>query len=114
IGHLCGLTVLALCAPAAGAPWIEPGDLRMRHSLQQLADQGATQVPLTTWPLMWVDAQRLRESVARPKLTPAQRDSWDYIEFEADQQARLGPRVTFELNAANEPLAFRSFASRPR
>lgn len=114
--------IFAVCVAAAfslsvsAAPWIDPGDLRMRHSLQVLSDRGLLHTPLTTWPVMWVDTQGLVQSSG---LTSTYGDallmqSLAYVQFEESQQAKLGFRVEVEFNGASDPLLFRSFASLPR
>ncbi|MDP9199863.1 MAG: hypothetical protein M3O07_11715, partial [Pseudomonadota bacterium] len=52
--------LLAACLlPAAYAdPWLEPGDARLRHDLQLLADAGIVRAPLTTWPVSWPEIAR--------------------------------------------------------
>ena len=40
---------------AAAGPWIEPGDLALRHDIQTLADAGVIRAPVTSWPLSWGD-----------------------------------------------------------
>ncbi len=36
-------------------PWIGPGDMALRHDLQQLADAGVLHAPTMSWPLPWSD-----------------------------------------------------------
>ena len=53
------LTIASIMLVAAtavnAAPWLDPGDVRARHSLQKLADRGHYERGVTTWPVMWVD-----------------------------------------------------------
>ncbi len=39
--------------PASADPWIEPGDVRLRHDIELLADAGIIRAPVTTWPVSW-------------------------------------------------------------
>lgn len=56
---LVALTLAVPAAPAAAAdPWIAPGDPRLRHDLQLLADEGIVGAPLTTWPVSWSEVDR--------------------------------------------------------
>ncbi|MEM7671429.1 MAG: capsule assembly Wzi family protein, partial [Pseudomonadota bacterium] len=41
--------------PVAAGPWVEPGDLALRHDIQTLADAGVITAPVTSWPLSWGD-----------------------------------------------------------
>lgn len=106
-------TAVGFSFSVSAAPWIDPGDLRMRHSLQQLSDHRVMQTPQTTWPVMWIDAQGFSPSQV-PGHNESVAQSFAYIRFEANQQARLGFRAKVELNGASDPLLFRSFASLPR
>jgi hypothetical protein len=81
------LAVLA-CLPAIGgaAPWMDVGDLRLRHSVQVLADAALIRVPVTAWPIMWsgvtTDVNRIRNKI----LTPPQRRAVEYISSEFERQ----------------------------
>lgn len=107
-----GLAVLLLATTATAAPWIEPGDLRLRHSLQQLSDNRALRTPLTTWPIMW---SGVSEGLAQAK-TPAAAGSQAlaYVQFERGYQATPGLRAGFEVNAARSVNMLRGFAEQPR
>src|SRR5690606_19336745 len=107
------LALASSAAPALAAPWIDAGDLRMRHSLQQLGDNGYIQAPLTTWPIMWADAQP-SERLSRQNEDAGLDQSWAYVRFESKQQAQLGFRASIEFNGATGPLIFRGFHSLPR
>ena len=58
----------ALCffgfSPIAAAPWLETGDMSLRHQLQILSDNELLDAPLTTWPLVSKD---LSERIKQPK-----------------------------------------------
>jgi len=38
-------------------PWLDPGDVRLRHELQLLSDSGLLNAPITTWPLASKDIE---------------------------------------------------------
>jgi hypothetical protein len=104
----------ALCFPTIvhSSPWIEPGDLRLRHSLQQLSDSRALHAPLTTWPVMW---SAVAEGLAQGSLpVPANSLALAYVQFERSHQAPLGLRADFELSAAKSVSALRGFAEQSR
>ncbi len=45
------LSILATSLSAEAKPWLDTGDMKLRHELQLLSDSGLLNVPLTTWPL---------------------------------------------------------------
>jgi len=45
------LSILATSVNAEAKPWLDTGDMKLRHELQMLSDSGLLNVPLTTWPL---------------------------------------------------------------
>ena len=48
---------------AEANPWLDTGDMKLRHELQMLSDSGMLDSPLTTWPLSSKDIHRsLKES----------------------------------------------------
>jgi len=55
---LIAVCIAASAAPAAGDPWIAPGDARLRHDLQLLSDVGIVKAPLTSWPVSWGEVSR--------------------------------------------------------
>lgn len=61
--------VALLAGPAAADPWAIPGDARLRHDLQLLADAGVVKAPLTSWPVSW--AEIARDVAASPRDTAA-------------------------------------------
>lgn len=100
-------------AAAAARPWIEPGDLRARHSVQWLVDSGCANLPLSTWPLMWAD---LAEVLDGKGVSSQCRDSdaWRYLRRERDYHAADWSKAEFRLgSAAREPL-FRDFSGGTR
>jgi len=49
------LLALSVCwPPALGAePWLTPGNVRLRHDLQLLADSDPFSGPTLSWPIGW-------------------------------------------------------------
>src|SRR5690606_25573272 len=68
---------------------------------------------LTTWPIMWVDAQPPAR-ISSQNEDAGLDQSWAYVRFESRQQAQLGFRASIEFNAASDPLIFRGFSNLPR
>ncbi len=102
------LLLLALCAalrPAVAAPWIEPGDARLRHHIQLLADAGLIRVPVNTWPLMWSGViSEVKRSKGHP-LTPAQWRAVQFIERAfAQQTQRVGVEARLAAGEQINPL----------
>ena len=105
--------VLMFISGAAAAPWIEPGDQRMRHSLQVLSDQGRMDTPLNTWPVMWsgVSEQLRTGSGGGSGRTGAQRS---YIQFEQQRFAQRGWKTEVGVGASNQTPLFRDFGEQAR
>lgn len=112
-GWLASALLLGAASPATARPWVEPGDMRARHSLQWLVDQGCLQAPMSTWPVMWADISPGLDNDAAPALC---RESlaWQYLRFERDYHA--GERLQMGLSAggAGQEVVFRDFAGGPR
>jgi hypothetical protein len=93
--------------PAIGmaSPWMDVGDMRLRHSVQILADATLIRVPVNTWPIMWsgaiADINRIRAKV----LTPAQRRAVAYISLEFERQtSQFNGSVTLAYAEQRDPL----------
>ncbi len=67
----------AICASVAWAclvqpqhanadPWLDPGDLSLRHDLVLLADAGILGSPITQWPMSWGDINPDESRLDRP------------------------------------------------
>ncbi|MEL6199743.1 MAG: capsule assembly Wzi family protein [Pseudomonadota bacterium] len=52
---LLAAVLISLPGPVTAGPWVEPGDLALRHDIQTLADAGVIRSPVTSWPLSWGD-----------------------------------------------------------
>lgn len=53
--RLVAALCLAVSASASASPWLDPGNLALRHDIQVLADAGVLEGPVTSWPLSWGD-----------------------------------------------------------
>lgn len=98
----------------AAAPWLEPGDPRARHAVQQLADRGHLNRTVTTWPMMWatVDSGLKEQGTAHTdsRVTNARA----YLRFEQNYQAGNGLRNDFTFAGTTETPFSRSFNGGPR
>lgn len=45
------LIALSVSTNAFAKPWLDTGDIRLRHQIQLLSDSGVLDTPITTWPL---------------------------------------------------------------
>lgn len=102
--------------PASADPWIEPGDVRLRHDIELLADAGIIRAPVTAWPVSWAEVARdvsratpaadapewLRAALARVQAGARRAQRTGYVELNA------------RLAASEEPMALRRFGDTPR
>ncbi|MBD2859277.1 capsule assembly Wzi family protein [Spongiibacter sp. KMU-158] len=95
---------------ALSAPWIDPGNIRMRHSLQYLADQGVVNSPVSTWPVMWSGV------INGLNVSPAAAASQEYayLQFERNWQTSEGGSGDIQLSGATEATLVRGFDAQPR
>jgi hypothetical protein len=107
------LTCLALVAHAD--PLARPGDMRLRHDIRLLVDEGVINMPMNTWPIPWGDVYDQLGRAASAEVTPEI----------AGAMARLRDRARWELDtgewyltgwasAAAEPRVIRTFEDTPR
>jgi hypothetical protein len=101
-----------LCAwPAAADPWLAPGDARLRHDLQLLADAGIVRTPLTAWPVSWAEVARDVRSAGddgqHPEYVGA---ALARVRVAAREATRVGA-MSYELrlSGSGNPMALRRF-----
>lgn len=103
-------------APVAADPWIAPGDARLRHDLQLLADAGIVRAPLTAWPVSWAEVARDLRSAADDPARPAYVDAaLARVRAAAKDATTVG--VTgwnARLAGSAEPMTLRRFGEVPR
>jgi len=94
-------------------PMAAPGDLRLRHDLQLLADSGLLNIPLTSWPIPWGD---IANNLADEKHTqnPAVLASWRRVHHRIDVEFSKGVQLKTRLASAASPVRFRTFTDTPR
>lgn len=97
-----------LATPLSAAPWLEPGDPRARHAIQQLVDQRTIDLPISTWPIMWPDITRELDSARERAVTGNARS---YLRFEQNALSRRGVRAEARLNFASDSAWQHSFDS---
>jgi len=109
---------VALGAPFAvlAEPWLEPGDARLRHDLQLLADAGIVRAPLTAWPVSWPEIARDIGGVADASKRPLHLEAaLARVRRAAGVATRSG---NFQLDAyvagSGNPMELRRFDDIPR
>jgi hypothetical protein len=112
---LTGALLLAGLSAQAD-PWITPGDARLRHDIELLADAGIIRAPVTAWPMSWGEVAR---DVSGARLD-ADAPGWMQAALERVQgSARRAQRTgSLEWNAriaaSEAPMALRRFGDTPR
>lgn len=97
-------------------PWLEPGDVRLRHDLALLADAGIVRAPLTTWPVSWAEIAR---DVGNKGAAPGQ-PLWlaaalARVQAAARDASRDGTvAANARLAGSEKPMALRRFGYTPR
>lgn len=108
------LTAL-LCQPAAASPFLQTGDVLLRHDVQTLADAGYLPGPVSTWPLAWgpvlaalndIDDDVLPVNVAVAVQRLRERARWETREHEFT--------YALALEAAEKPTTIRGYRNTPR
>ena len=116
------LLTLPVCAwmlagtPAGADPWIAPGDARLRHDLQLLADAGIVRAPLTAWPVSWGEISR---DLGAYSGIPGQNPWLDVALGRVRAAARDAERGGYiegnaSLSGSEEPMTLRRFGYTPR
>ncbi len=100
---------------ASASPWLEVGELALRHDLQLLADAGVLTTPTTTWPIPWGAIARDLQRLDPEQLEPAWRAAWRRLAARVEYVARYGElRQEFELNGRTGTRNLRWFNDTPR
>lgn len=109
---LFGCVVLA--ASASADPWLAPGDPGARQDVDLLADTGALDIPVNTWPIPWGQIAGALARVNPDRLSAAQQLAYERLlaGIRAVQEARGG--FGFEASAAPGRPALRWFGNTPR
>ena len=107
----------------AGEPWLAPGDVRVRHDLQMLVDDGVIDLPVSAWPIAVSDVAAALARIPRSRtpagsqpgasgaLTSAQQAAVDRLRRIASQGR---PTLGGEVRAAARPTQLRTFEDTPR
>ena len=98
---------------AYAGPWVESGDMGLRHDIQILADAGLITGAVTSWPLSWGDlVTNLDEA---ENLKPYEWSALARVEKVAYKQTRVGiTQLHSRVAVAKNPIQIRSHANTPR
>jgi len=109
------VSAILLAAATHAEPWVGPGDMALRHDLQQLADAGVLHAPTMSWPLPWSDI-RTDVSAADPSaLSPRLRSALGRVQQRAALETVTGDvDLLLEVAGTTDPWALRSFEDSPR
>lgn len=106
----CAAFFMSLLVSPASAELLLPGNLRLRHDIQLLADAGIITAPITGWPLFLAGVDVGDADVEA--LNPATVRALDRI-FPS-RETHTFPSLDFHVGGINEPERLRGFASVPR
>jgi hypothetical protein len=110
------LPVALLFAAATHAePWVGPGDMALRHDLQQLADAGVLHASTMSWPLPWSGIFRDVSAADSSTLSPRLQSALDRVQKRAAAESATGDvDLLVEVAGTTDPWALRSFEDSPR
>jgi len=114
---LIALLLVAACPRGALAePFLMPGDERLRHDVQLLADAGILRMPVITWPMSWPDIARdVLEAPESPDFNDATLAALARVRSQARREASRGfSGAGLKVSGALEPEQLRRFADSPR
>ena len=102
-------------ATAVAEPWVAPGDVKLRHDLQRLADAGLLTGPSLSWPIAWSQVARELGRADPATLSDGDRASLDRLRTRAAREMRAGDvRLEAMIAGSADPTPLRTFESIPR
>jgi hypothetical protein len=105
----------ALAATASAEPWLSPGDVRLRHDLQQLSDRGLLSGPTLSWPIGWSQVARELGKLDTTALSPGEQATVERLRVRAAREMRSGDvSLGATLSGAVDPTQLRTFEATPR
>ncbi len=109
------LLAVLLATNTNAEPLSAPGDTRLRHDLQLLNDTGVINVPLTAWPIALGDIHNALGEAETKNLNPSVKAAYnrvrEHLSWELDTDSF---RISFGLDASEQPRIIRSFENTPR
>lgn len=112
--RLLALVVL-LSAAAIAEPIAAPGDMRLRHDLQLLNDNGVINVPMTAWPVSLGDIHNAIQMGEVVALGVSERAAFERVREHLSWELESGTvRYRVGLAGAHNPRFVRGFEGTPR
>ncbi|MEM7280340.1 MAG: capsule assembly Wzi family protein [Pseudomonadota bacterium] len=112
VGLLLLISGLTISNDASAEPWVSPGDLRIRHDIQLLADAGVITGPVNTWPLTWASISLLTPP---DDLTSGEQAAYARVAQAQNLHARIGQlQGFFKASIGADPRRLRTFEDTPR
>jgi hypothetical protein len=110
------LSLLLAASHAVADPWASPGDARLRHDLQLLADAGIVKAPLTSWPVSWAEVMRDMSAVGpETELSLHVVSALDRVRAIGRAETQMGDwRWHARAAGSAEPMTLRRFSDVPR
>jgi hypothetical protein len=101
---------------AAADPWLQPGDLALRHDIGLLADAGVIAAPISTWPMSWPDLARAVTGASLPgDASAGLRQALARVQRAARRAAAPGfSGLGYRVAGAERPTALRTYGDSPR
>jgi len=104
-----------VAATSVAEPWVGPGDVRLRHDLQRLADAGLLTGPSLSWPIPWSQVARELGALDPTVLDDGASAAVERLRARAAREMRAGEfRMEATLSASADPTPLRGFESIPR
>lgn len=88
----------------AADPWMAPGDLRLRHAVQKIADLHLLPLPATTWPLAWSNLMELPSGATLEGL-PDLDHPLAYLRFARDRSVHGEARGEMAILLRTQPVS---------
>ena len=96
-------------------PWVGPGDMALRHDLQQLADAGLLRSPTMSWPLPWSDIRKDIDAADASTFSPRLRSALGRMQKRAALETTVNDiDLAVAVAGTTDPWALRSFEDAPR
>jgi hypothetical protein len=105
---------ITIGADAAAEAWFDPGDVRLRHDLQLLADADLLNIPLTTWPVSVDDVARALSVTDATHTGPAIQTAHAHVTQRLNSMRAPGFSAHTRVAYASDPQRLRTFTAAPR
>ena len=108
------LPLVFISSSVFAKPWLDPGDVRLRHELQLLSDSGLLTAPISAWPLSSKDIEaNLKAPKKGEVLKPQLQYTVDSIKHRlVEEDYRKGYKL--EVKARTKELLIRDFSGEGR